>query len=382
MTSDAPDPGEEEHRPVVVVTGGSGLLGSKLVERLRDRYQVVSVDLDGNPDSPSDVEFICTDLTSDYSVARAIERIRSLFGDRIDSVVHLAAYYDFSGEPSPLYEAVTVEGTDRLLRHLDGRAAQFVFSSTMLVHAPGEPGEPIDESAPVQRSWAYPTSKVDTEEVVSTHADETRSVIVRLAGVYDEDGHSPPITNQIKRIHGHWPTSHFYPAELERGQAFIHLEDAVTALERIVDRRDSLPDDVDILIGEPDTVGYGELQEAIGRHLHGRDWTTWQVPPALARAGARIRELNPFGEDPFVKPWMIDHAGDHYDIDISLARELLEWSPRYRVLDVLPGMIERLRQDPEGWYRENGLRRPTLAVLLERTNGRDDTPSRPEDAAA
>ena len=42
--------------------------------------------------------------------------VRERFGTRIASVIHLAAYYDFSGEPSEKYETITVQGTERLLR--------------------------------------------------------------------------------------------------------------------------------------------------------------------------------------------------------------------------------------------------------------------------
>jgi UDP-glucose 4-epimerase len=69
-------------------------------------------------------------------VADALARVRRDFGDQIASVIHLAAYYDFAGEPSPLYDEVTVRGTERLLRLLrDFQVGQFVFSSTMLVHS-------------------------------------------------------------------------------------------------------------------------------------------------------------------------------------------------------------------------------------------------------
>ena len=54
---------------------------------------------------------------------------------------HLAAYDDFSGEPSPKYDEVTVRGTERLLRRLEPfQIEPFVFSTTMVVHAPCEPG--------------------------------------------------------------------------------------------------------------------------------------------------------------------------------------------------------------------------------------------------
>lgn len=50
-------------------------------------------------------------MESDESVQTALKRVRYAYGERIASVIHLAAYYDFSGEPSPKYESVTVRGT-------------------------------------------------------------------------------------------------------------------------------------------------------------------------------------------------------------------------------------------------------------------------------
>lgn len=356
-STDRPD----SDRPLVVVTGGSGMLGSALIDRLVDDHRVVSVDLEGDPRSPAAVEFICTDLTDDASVERAFHRIRDEFGSEIASVVHLAAFYDFAGRESPMYEKVTVEGTRRMLDSLsDFDVQQFVFSSTMLVHEPTHPGEEIDESDPIEASWPYPESKVDTERLIREHpaSSSISTVIVRIAGVYDEAGHSPPLTNQIKRIDGRWPTSHFYPADLDSGQAFVHLDDAVDALFRIVGRRDELPAHFPVLIAEPRTVGYGELQDLIGNELHGRDWITLRVPPLLAKAGAWIREKNPLGEDPFIRSWMVDRASDHYDIDISVAREQLGWEPQHEVVDTVKQMISRLEEDREAWYAENDLTPP------------------------
>jgi len=347
-------------RPLVIVTGGSGLLGSKLVDRLHTDHRVVVLDLQGDPTSPVDVDFVCTDLTSDESVDRALQRVRRLHGERIASVVHLAAYYDFAGGDPALYQEITVNGTRRLLEALRGfDVEQFVFSSTMLVHEPTDPGDDIDESDPITESWPYPTSKVRTEGVIDDHSDIARSrVILRIAGAYDEDGHSPPITNQIRRIDGKWPTSHFYPADPDRGQAFVHLDDAIDALVRVVERRSELPDRLPVLIGEPETLGYGDLQDIIGCALHGTEWRTFRVPALLAKVGAWAREKNPLGEDPFIRSWMIDRATDHYDLDISAAHEHLGWEPQHRVGDVVPVMVERLRQDRDGWYARNDMTPP------------------------
>ena len=40
---------------------------------------------------------------------------------------------------------------------------QFVFASTMLVHAPTESGRPISEDWPLEPKSPYPQSEVETE---------------------------------------------------------------------------------------------------------------------------------------------------------------------------------------------------------------------------
>src|SRR5919197_5606421 len=116
-----------------MVTGSGGLIGSAGFTRLAEQFRVVGFDKEGRPHPPPVAECVCVDVTSDESVRDGLERVRRGYGDRIASVIHLAAYYDFSGEPSPLYEEITVQGTERFLRLLKtAKPEQFVFSSTML----------------------------------------------------------------------------------------------------------------------------------------------------------------------------------------------------------------------------------------------------------
>ena len=79
---------------VVIVTGGTGFIGHALLKRLSEHYRVVSLDRHANADS---VEF---DATSDDSVRTALDRVLAAYGPRIASVIHLAAYFDLSGEPN------------------------------------------------------------------------------------------------------------------------------------------------------------------------------------------------------------------------------------------------------------------------------------------
>jgi hypothetical protein len=152
---------------------------------------------------PPDCVHIPVDIASDQSTEEGLRVLREHHGSHIVAVTHLAAYYDFLGKPSPKYDEITVEGTERLLRGLlreNFEVEQFIFTSTMLVHQPGEPGQFITEDWPLAPTWAYPESKVRTEALIRAERGDIRAVILRLAGVYDDVCHSPPLAHQIQRI--------------------------------------------------------------------------------------------------------------------------------------------------------------------------------------
>lgn len=118
-------------KPVVLMTGATGFLGGALCKALAADFEVVG--LDRRPVHREHAECMGCDLTSDQSIDVAIRQVKSRYGARIASVVHLAGYFDFSGEPSPLYRLVNVEGTRRLLRTLQAlQVEQFVYASTMV----------------------------------------------------------------------------------------------------------------------------------------------------------------------------------------------------------------------------------------------------------
>jgi nucleoside-diphosphate-sugar epimerase len=343
----------------VIITGTTGRIGALLARRLSERYRVVAFDRRPEASAPEAEARFAVDVTDETSIEAALGEVRERFGERIASVIHLVAYYTFSGDPpDPAYEAVNVEGTRRLLQALRGfQVEQFLFTSTMNVHQPSRPGERIQEDSPLdpEQEWQYPRSKVRAEELLRREHGAIPLIIARLASVYDADCRHPVLARQVQRIYERRLTGHLFAGNPECGLTYLHMEDLIEALVRIVDRRAALAPEATLLLGEGEPVSYGALQEALGELIHGEEWTTLRVPQPVAKLGAWAAEHLPGIGDPFIKPWMIDHADDHYALDITRARTLLCWMPSHTLPAILPEMVRSLRRDPERWYAVNDL---------------------------
>ena len=354
-----------DQRPIVLITGATGNLGGSLGAALGCDYRIVGLDLKSQG---ADFPVFEADFTSDASVELALRKFRDAYGSRIASVIHLVAYFDFTGEDNPHYQSVNIEGTRRLLHALqDFEVKQFVYSSTMLVHAPCDPGERIDEHQPIDPRWAYPKSKAAAEAVIRAEHKQIPYVILRLAGVYDEQSMVPTMAQQMARIYERKFQSYFYSGSTLIGQAMLHRDDMLDAFRRAVDRREVLAPAIEILIGEPDAIGYDALQDELGRLIHGVDeWPTLHVPKPIAAAGVWAqRKLEPVvpdaidaGETPFIRPFMVAMADDHYALDTRRARDLLGWEPRHRLKDGLPSLVAALKRDPAAWYETNRITPP------------------------
>ena len=346
---------------IVIVTGSNGTIGDAVMRRFAGRFDdVVGFDRKAPNPPPPGCTAVAVDITSDESVREGLLMIREHHGAHVASVIHLAAYYDFFGEPSEQYDEITVRGTGRLLRglrELDFQVEQFVFSSTMLVHRPAEPGQFINEEWAIEPTWAYPESKVRTEQLIHDERGGIPAVLLRISGVYDDLCHSIPLAHQIQRIYERQLTSRLYAGSTSHGQSFMHLDDLVDAIAIVVERRAALPPELPLLLGEPEPLSYDEVQHTFARLIHGEDLETLEVPGVLAplaKAGAWVMQKLP-GADRFIKPSMIDRANDHYALDITRARTLLGWEPKRSLRGTIPTMVAALKADPLGFYRENNL---------------------------
>lgn len=339
-------------REVVLITGSSGRIGSRLVNALAGKYQTVGMDFVGTTSREPSMEFIFVDLSSDQSVDAALQRVRYAYGGEIASIVHLAAYYSFAGVGLENYEKITIRGTERLLRGAKAfKVGQFIFTSTLLAHAATEPGKKITEESPLVGKWDYPASKIATEKLLLAQHGDIPVVFLRVAGCYDGTCNCVPLSQHIQRVYEKGMTGHLYPGDITHGAALLHFEDLNDAIVTLIERRESLPKELAFILAEEDVMTYADLQHDVGMLLYGKPWYTIHVPKAFAKFGAYILDMLP-GEA-FIKPWMIDLADDHYEVDVSHARKVLGWSPKHSLRRELPAIIADFKKDPIAWYKRH-----------------------------
>ncbi|MEX0740598.1 MAG: vitamin K epoxide reductase family protein [Pseudohongiella sp.] len=369
ISSQSQNSSQNEKKPLVLITGAGGNIGSALTKKLKRSYQVVGLDRDA-ADS-----VLVGDLTSADSLKLAFRELGDRYGKKIAAVIHLAAYFDFTGVKSPLYDEVNVQGTEKLLDALKGfEVERFIYSGTMLIHEAASPGELVSESTPIAPKWAYPESKAQAEAVIRKHSNGMPFTLLHLAGLYDDTTAVPTLAHQIARIYERDMKAHLHSGNPDAGQSFIHMDDMLALFKCCVDRRSDMPTDCTILAGEPEVMSYSQLQDELGRLIHGEDeWRTITLPQPIAKAGAWLEEKSEpvvpdaidHGEKPFIRPFLIDLASDHYALDISHAKHLLDWQPKHFIGDKLATLVKNLKKDPVDWYEKNGIRAPEWLVNAE-----------------
>ena len=108
------------------------------------------------------------------------------------------------------------------------------------------------------------------------------------------------------------------------------------------------------------------MQREFSRLIYGKEWKTWSLPKPLAKVGAVVKQYIPFMPKTFIKPWMIELADEHYELDCTKAKETLGWAPKRNLKSMLPMWIKELKSEPLAWYDENRLK-PSAWVARQKS---------------
>ncbi len=171
-------------KPVVVVTGIAGNLGSRLLPLLAE-YSVIGVDLNP-PQTDLPLQFERMDLGEESTTRALYEMLRDT---KPASVVHLAFVIDPVRTGVLQVERmwqINVAGTARVMEAIteanrtgDVGIRQFIFPSSVSVYGPSLPAPATEESPMAAHTLPYAIHKKQCDEVV-----QQRSPALRGCSVY------------------------------------------------------------------------------------------------------------------------------------------------------------------------------------------------------
>ncbi len=248
----------------ILVTGGSGFIGSTLTKRLiKEGHKVIGLDVKQAPSNEIKTNANVTSCIGDIRDANLLEQ---LFSDSmIDGIVHLAAVSRVVwGEMDPkLCYDVNVNGTKNLVNTIrnHGDHPWLIFGSSREVY--GEPSQlPVTEDFPKIPINIYGRTKVRGEELVTNLAGDRGlcTGILRFSNVYgnEKDILDRVIPRFILR------SLENNPVEIHGGNQsfdFTHIDDTVEGISRTIDylenkrtEGESMCEDFHLLPGEPCTL--------------------------------------------------------------------------------------------------------------------------------
>lgn len=323
----------------ILVTGGTGFTGSRLVLRLLDRGHRVRV-LDNKPG------LFAEELRSRgaelHLASITDQKVVGGIAQDCDVVYHLAAAFRELGATKRHYWHVNVEGT-RIVADaaFQCRVARFIYCSTQGVH--GHIAEPPgDESSPIAPEDYYQLTKYEGEKVVLEYVRRgLDALILRPTAIY---GPGDParflmLFRMVRR-------GTFYM--FGDGKTFyhpVHVDNLVDAFELAASADSRLAGQA-YLIGDHDYWTLNELvqhvAEAMGISVRIRHLPYW---PLWCAACACEIACKPFRIAPPLFRRRVNWFRQNRAFKITKAVRDLGYQPRVN-------LAEGLRQTGR-WYKEN-----------------------------
>jgi 2-alkyl-3-oxoalkanoate reductase len=313
----------------VLVTGGSGFVGTAVVRRLlrmgcrvrvisRLPHDALQAELIRECNSPDALDWRAVDLGG-------IADLAPHFAD-VELAVHIAALVDSAASPAAFNIANVVATRNVCEAALKGGVGKLVHISTSDVFGLPQPGEVISERTPY-RPWgeSYPDTKIKAAEIVHSYRERgLASVILHLGWVYGPGDRAffPALIRQIR--------NRLVPVWAPPGFA-IHLvfvEDVVDAIVRAT--AESIVNDDFLILDSDSGVEWSDLCARIAMEL-GVKCHFVHVPyfamHAIALTSCGIARLG-LARRPLLTPTDVKSFGRHFRYVNAKAGTVLGWGPK------------------------------------------------------
>lgn len=325
----------------VLVTGGTGFIGSRLALRCLEEGAPVRVL--GQENTPTEAEnrrtleeagaeVLLGSVTDLSSLDRAVAGV--------DTVFHLAAVQHEMNVPDSHFREVNVEGTRRLLESsVAAGVDRFVHGSTIGVY--GDMEGTIDEETRCRPDNIYGITKLEGERVALSYRDRLPVVAIRISEVY-----GPGDRRLLKLFRSVEKGVFFMVGRGDNLHHPIYVDDLVEGL--LAAARDPEAAGRVFLLAGKDVVTSNQMAGAVARSV-GRRRPRLRLPmlPFTVLATAMEWTLKPLGVQPPLHRRRLDFFRKSFRFDAARARDGLNFEPRV-------GFEEGAHRTAE-WYREREL---------------------------
>jgi len=334
------------HKPVkcvrdaltrILLTGGSGFIGSHLSGHLKSRGYTVRclVHKTGNMNRRLSFDEICYgDVTQKETLSKAVRGV--------NIVVHLAAIRGEKPVPMQSYWDVNVSGTANLVEacRVEG-VRRFIYCSTVGVMG-WIKNPPADESRPLNPTGAYHVTKARAEELVREYTvrSSIEGTIVRPVITYgagDIDGMVFKLTRLLRRRRFIW---------IGRAANRVHLvaiENLIQGFGAVIGNKGSVGET--FIIADPTPIPMNHLVNVI--------CDTLKVNPPMFRLPTRLAKLlavttgklgsaSADAEESKLTPMRVDLLTRDRCYDISKARAL-GYNPHIQTTSGLRTAVEWMK---------------------------------------
>lgn len=291
---------------MILVTGGTGFIGTALIKRLLEQGHEVRLFkwYKEKVDFPV-TEVVEGDILDMESLKKACKGV--------DKVVHLAGVVSYTMPREEIFK-INVQGTKNVLNACKN-SKRFVLASSVSVYGPRR--GLIDEDAPTNPMNNYGASKLEAEEAVLESGLDY--AIVRMAPIYGAG--SPQWLKNMKMLEDGFPVP-----RTSSNTHVLSLDNAVEGLLAALKGPEGIYN-----IADDAPVPFMEFASEIVRLL-GKEPKI--VPMWLLRIGAMFKGMGPY----------LDVLTHERNYDITKAKKELKYKPGKDFDEQLKRMVE--------WYKE------------------------------
>lgn len=295
----------------VLITGSSGMIGSRLKSRLEGRHTVVEFSRQKGMD-----------------ITRAADCERAL--KNVDVVIHAAAELDEMRGHEEMWN-VNVEGTKNLLEAAEKNdVRQFIFVSSVGVY--GDAKEKLTEKSPADPHTTYEKSKKAAEDLVWGMQEVFPVTIVRPALVLGPNTYWAQIFKIVKKG---------FPliGSGENAWQMVDVDDAAGFIAHCVGNEDTYNED--FIVAEKETHTLRKIVDMIAEIEHVK--APGSIPKALGMVAGYVflAQGKLTGTRPILIPAHIKRLFKNREYDISKALKT-GWKPHYSTRAALEKTFKEL----------------------------------------